>query len=87
MSERNELKGKRGLLRLRNAIAYSWDGLRAAYKDEEAFRQVVWEVVAGVPLAIWLGEEWAKDMGSALQLPCQIFILVVWNSWGIRRVI
>ena len=68
MSECNELKGNRGFVRLRNAFYYSWDGLRAAYKDDEAFRQVVWEVVIGIPLAIWLGESWAESFILLLPL-------------------
>lgn len=39
-----ELKGKRGLRRLLDATRYSLDGLRAAWRHEDAFRQ---EVVLG----------------------------------------
>lgn len=39
-----ELKGKRGLRRLLDATRYSLDGLRAAWRHEDAFRQ---EVVGG----------------------------------------
>ncbi len=42
-----ELKGKRGLRRLLDATRYSLDGLRAAWRHEDAFRQ---EVVVGAPL-------------------------------------
>jgi diacylglycerol kinase (ATP) len=48
------LKGKTGLRRLINATRYSRDGLREAWRHENAFRQ---EVVLGavlVPLALWL---------------------------------
>ena len=34
-------KGKTGLRRLFNAVGYTWDGLRAAFKHEDAFRQEV----------------------------------------------
>ena len=39
--QHNEMKGRTGLRRLRNAVIYSLDGYRAAWRDEEAFRQIV----------------------------------------------
>ena len=35
-------KGKTGLQRVWNAMSYSLDGLKAAYRHEDAFRQEVW---------------------------------------------
>ncbi|OSI35338.1 diacylglycerol kinase [Neisseria dumasiana] len=35
-------KGKKGIRRIINAAGYSKDGLRAAYRYESAFRQLVW---------------------------------------------
>lgn len=35
-------KGKTGLQRMINAFGYSKDGLKAAYRFESAFRQLVW---------------------------------------------
>lgn len=35
-------KGKKGIRRIINAAGYSKDGLRAAYRHESAFRQLVW---------------------------------------------
>ncbi|OSI09715.1 diacylglycerol kinase [Neisseria zoodegmatis] len=37
-----KLKGKRGVKRIINAAGYSKDGLRAAYRHESAFRQLIW---------------------------------------------
>lgn len=37
-----EKKGKTGIRRIINAAGYSKDGLRAAYRHESAFRQLVW---------------------------------------------
>ncbi|TNF87727.1 MAG: diacylglycerol kinase, partial [Gammaproteobacteria bacterium] len=34
--------GNRGLTRIIKATLYSWQGLRAAYRHEEAFRQEIW---------------------------------------------
>ncbi|MBN7823441.1 diacylglycerol kinase, partial [Bowmanella sp. Y57] len=35
-------KGRSGLTRILNATGYSLAGLRAAYRGEAAFRQLVW---------------------------------------------
>lgn len=55
---RNDLKGKTGLHRLINAVYYSKEGYFAAYRDEEAFRQIVHTAVIALPLAWWLSEDW-----------------------------
>ena len=47
-------KGKTGLRRLMNALGYSLDGLRAAFKGEAAFRQLVLLNVLLIPIAFWL---------------------------------
>ena len=45
----------RGWQRLRNAAGYSWAGLQAAWRHEEAFRQEGLLCAALVPAALWLG--------------------------------
>jgi diacylglycerol kinase (ATP) len=47
-------KGRTGLKRILNAAGYSWDGLRAAFTGEAAFRQLVLLNVVLVPLAFVL---------------------------------
>ncbi|HQZ02276.1 MAG TPA: diacylglycerol kinase [Thauera sp.] len=49
-------KGRTGLRRVWNALHYSLDGLQAAYRHEEAFRQEAWLALLMIPLALWLGE-------------------------------
>ena len=46
------MKSKAGLERLTRALGYTWDGLRAAYRHEHAFRQELW-AVAPFALAAW----------------------------------
>ncbi len=46
---------QRGWRRLRNAAGYSWAGLQAAWRHEEAFRQEGLLCAALVPVALWLG--------------------------------
>jgi diacylglycerol kinase (ATP) len=48
------LKGRRGLARLWHASGYSWNGLRAAYRGEAAFRQLLALNVLLVPVALLL---------------------------------
>jgi diacylglycerol kinase (ATP) len=48
------MKGKRGLQRILNATRYSLDGLRAAWDNEDAFRQEVVLAVILIPTALLL---------------------------------
>jgi diacylglycerol kinase (ATP) len=48
------LKGKRGFTRLVNAARYSIDGLRIAWRGEDAFRQEVLLAAVLVPVAVLL---------------------------------
>lgn len=61
--------GKSGLSRVVDATGYSWQGLKAAYKHEAAFRQECFLLLVLTPLAFWLGEngiEYALLIGSVL---------------------
>jgi diacylglycerol kinase (ATP) len=49
-------QGTKGLERLIKATCYSWQGLKAAFKNEAAFRQEVYLSIVLIPLGIWLGE-------------------------------
>lgn len=46
-----------GLRRLRNAAGYSWRGLRAAWHNEEAFRQEALSCLVLIPCGLWLGDD------------------------------
>ncbi|MBS1220103.1 MAG: diacylglycerol kinase [Proteobacteria bacterium] len=62
-------KGRTGLARIVNAAGYSWAGLHAAFRHEDAFRQEVLLLLVLVPLAIYLGDsgiERALMIGSLL---------------------
>ena len=59
----------KGWRRLVNAAGYSWAGLKAAWCNEEAFRQEGLLCAVLTPLALWLGDtavEWALLIGSLL---------------------
>jgi diacylglycerol kinase (ATP) len=48
------LKGERGLRRVLNATGYSIDGLRAAWRHEDAFRQELILAAVMIPTAVLL---------------------------------
>jgi len=63
--------GNKGFTRLVKASQYSWQGLRAAFRHEEAFRQELWLSIVLIPLGFWLGQtgiEKALLTGSVILL-------------------
>ncbi len=46
----------KGVRRIYNAFFYSMDGFKAAWKNEEAFRQELYLAIVLIPAAFWLGE-------------------------------
>ncbi len=67
-------KGKTGFKRLLNAFGYSCAGLKAAFRNEDAFRQEVLLASVLIPLALLL----ERDMlGRALMISCVLLLLVV----------
>ena len=63
--------GNTGVTRWKKAFEFTCLGLKATYKHEEAFRQEVFVLLVGVPLALWLGDtsvEIVLMIGSILLL-------------------
>ena len=67
-------KGKTGLRRVLNAMAYTRDGLRAAFKHEDAFRMEVFLALLLIPLALYLGE---TGVERALMVAAVLGVLAV----------
>jgi diacylglycerol kinase (ATP) len=67
-------KGKTGLRRIFNAMFYSFDGFRAAYRHEDAFRQEVMLAVVLIPLALFLP---ATGVGKAMMIASVLLVLLV----------
>jgi len=64
--------GNKGLSRIIKASGYSWQGIRAAWRHEAAFRQEVWLCLVMLPLGLYLGDngvEKALLVGTVLLLP------------------
>jgi diacylglycerol kinase (ATP) len=67
-------KGKTGLRRLMNAFGYSMAGLKAAYQNEDAFRQEVLFAIILIPLALFIEHE---AIGRALMIGSVLLVMVV----------
>ncbi len=67
-------KGKTGLRRLFNALGYSLEGFKAAYKHEDAFRQEVLLSIILTPLAFYLGN---NAIEIALMVASVLLVLIV----------
>lgn len=73
LPKRNDKKGKTGLKRLYNAFFFSLDGVRAAWLEEEGFRQVLSVGIILSIVACFLAQSWQELI--LLILPCVISII------------
>jgi len=64
----------RGFLRFIKAADYSWQGIKATYRFEEAFRQEIWLTTILTPIAIYVA---ASGVELALLLGSLILVLIV----------
>lgn len=67
-------KGKTGLTRVLNAAGYSWAGLSAAFRHEDAFRQETFLALLLIPLALYLGD---SGIERALMIGAILLVLIV----------
>lgn len=71
--KRNDKKGKKGIRRIYNAFFFSLDGIKAAWLEEEGFRQVL---VVGIVLSVvafFLARSFVELI--LLILPCVLSII------------
>jgi len=57
------------LRHIKNAVIYSWAGLKAAWDNEMAFRTETIVIALIMPIGIWIGEtaeQWALLIGSSM---------------------
>ncbi len=67
-------KGKTGLRRVWTALFYSFEGLKAAYRHEDAFRQEILLAAILIPVACFLP---ASGIGKALMIASVLLVLIV----------
>ena len=65
--------GKSGITRIIDATGYSWKGLRAAYRNEAAFRQEILAVLILLPLSFFV----ARTHTQWLLLVAPLFLLLI----------
>ena len=67
-------KGKTGITRLRNALGYSLQGIRAAFRHEDAFRQEVALAALLIPVALLIE---GSGIGRSLLIGSILMVLIV----------
>lgn len=72
--EESPFKGKTGLQRVWNALFYSVEGLRAAFRHEDAFRQEVALSLLLIPTAFFLP---VSGTGKALMVASVLLVLII----------
>lgn len=72
--EESPFKGQTGLRRIWNAFSYSLSGLRAAYRNEDAFRQESLLAALLIPLALFMS---VPGTARALMIGSVLLVLVV----------
>lgn len=72
--KRNDKKGKTGIRRLYNAFFFSLDGIKAAWAEEEGFRQVFSIGIILSIIAFFIAQSWVELI--LLTLPCALSIIV-----------
>ncbi|VAW72587.1 Diacylglycerol kinase [hydrothermal vent metagenome] len=71
--------GNTGLKRIIKAAGFSWQGIKAAYENEAAFRQEVALSSVLIPLAVWLGEN-ATQMALMISSVLLVLLVEILNS-------
>ncbi|OHX18442.1 diacylglycerol kinase [Chromobacterium sphagni] len=72
--QESPFKGKTGLVRLINAFGYSLDGFRAAFRHEDAFRQLVLLAAILIPMAFIVH---AAPLARALLVASSLATLII----------
>ncbi len=65
---------KTGVIRILKATRFSWQGIKAAFANEAAFRQELLLTIILAPLGLWLGE---SGVEKAMLLAVLILVLIV----------
>ena len=73
--EESPFKGKTGIRRLINAFGYSLDGIKAAFRHEDAFRQLALMASIRIPTALFIVP--ASPRARALLVASSLATLVI----------
>lgn len=72
--EESPFKGRTGITRLTNALAYSLHGFSSAFRHEEAFRQETLLAAIMIPLALILD---VSGLARAVMIASVLLVLIV----------
>lgn len=67
-------KGETGVRRVIKAFGYSYEGIKSAFKHEDAFRQEVFLAIALIPLAVYFGK---SPIEKAWMIGCVLLVLMM----------
>ncbi|MBV8679347.1 MAG: diacylglycerol kinase [Aquitalea sp.] len=73
--EESPFKGKTGIRRLINAFGYSLDGIKAAFRHEDAFRQLAMLAIILIPTALFIVP--ASPLARALLVASSLATLII----------
>ena len=73
-AEESPFKGQTGLRRIWNAFSYSLAGLRAAHRNEDAFRQESLLAAVLIPVSLMLP---VSGIGKALMIGSVLLVIIV----------
>lgn len=85
MNSYSPYKGKSGLKRILNATGYSISGFKAAYKNEAAFRQIVFINLILIPVSFFL--EVTRSEHVLLIIVCLFAMIVELFNSAIEAVV
>ena len=77
--------GKKGIARIIAATGYSFQGFRAAWRNEAAFRQELVLAIIFLPFAFWLGETLTHQL--LLIMSCALVVLAELLNSAIEAVV
>ena len=77
--------GNTGLIHLFNAISFSIQGIRMAFRTESAFRQEIAALIIVLPSGFWLAE--SPLLGLALFCVCMLVLVVELLNSGIEAAV
>ncbi len=78
-------QGTNGIERLIKATIFSYQGLKAAFKHEQAFRQEIYLTLVLIPIGLWLGDD-GVDRALLVGVLLLVLIVELFNS-GIEAVV
>ena len=67
-------QGTKGIERLIKATIFSWQGLQAAFKHEQAFRLEIYLTLVLGPIGLWLGDDGVE---RALLVGVLLLVIIV----------